>query len=325
MGPEVRFDWTGTIGEVILGATRNDGGTRKISYRIGGGTALPFIETGVASLSPLVAFEICDNPQYWPPIIQKYCGDVVGDVAQWARAAETVYGADLVRLYLTSTRQRDFSDIASAGKTVEEVLRATAIPLIIEGSNEPKIDSEVFRVCGEVAQGERLLLGTAEAGRYRSIAAAALAYNHSLIAQSPIDINLAKQLNILLREIGVQRDHIVIDPYTGTLGYGFEYSYSAIERIRFAALKGDTDLAMPMICSAIDSLTIKEVREADPAVQDEMAVKWEFYTAIAAAAAGAEVVCVRHPGTVGMLKKAFADMKNTSTPDGAESHGTQGA
>ena len=181
-------------------------------------------------------------------------------LSDWAKAAETVYGADLVRLYLTSTRSRNFSDIASIGKTVESVLDATALPLIIEGSNEPKIDSDVFQKCGETGQGERLLLGTAEAGRYRSIAAAALAYNHSLIAQSPIDVNLAKQLNILLREIGVQRDHIMIDPYTGALGYGFEYSYSAMERIRFSALKGDTDLAMPIISSAVDSLTIKEVQ-----------------------------------------------------------------
>jgi acetyl-CoA decarbonylase/synthase complex subunit delta len=102
----------------------------------------------------------------------------------------------------------------------------------------------------------------------------------------------------------------MIDPYTGALGYGFEYSYSAMERIRFSALKGDTDLAMPMICSAIDSLTIKEVREADPALQDEMAIQWEFYTGIAAAVAGAEIICVRHPKTVGMLKNAFASMKS---------------
>jgi acetyl-CoA decarbonylase/synthase complex subunit delta len=309
MGYNVHFDWTGSIGEVVLGATKSDGGTRKISYRIGGGTTLPFLEAGTVSRSPLVAFELCDNPQYWSPIVRNYCGDLVDSVQDWVKTAGSTYGADLIRLYLTSTKQRDFSDIGSIGKTMETVLAATDLPLIIEGSNEPRIDSEVFQKCGETGEGERLLLGTAEAGRYRSIAAAALAYNHSVIAQSPIDVNLAKQLNILLREIGLQRDHIVIDPYTGTLGYGFEYSYSAMERIRFSALKGDTDLSMPMICSAIDSLTIKEVREADPQVQNEMAVKWEFYTGIAAAAAGAEIVCVRHPETIGMLKDAFENLK----------------
>ncbi|HWS21690.1 MAG TPA: acetyl-CoA decarbonylase/synthase complex subunit delta [Methanoregula sp.] len=310
MGYDLNFGWNGTIGQVILGATRAEGGTRTISYRIGGGTTLQFLDGNPPSPSPLVALEICDNPEYWSPIIKNYCGDLVNNVHEWSKAAEKIYKADLVRLYLTSTRQRNFSDISSVGKTVETVLSATALPLIIDGSNEPKIDSEVYQKCGETAQGERILLGTAEAGRYRSIAAAALAYNHSLIAQSPIDVNLAKQLNILLREIGMQRDHIMIDPYTGALGYGFEYSYSAMERIRFSALKGDTDLAMPVICSAIDSLTIKEVREAEPALQDEMATQWEFYTGIAAAVAGAEIICVRHPKTVAMLKNAFSGMRS---------------
>ena len=314
MAFDVNFGWTATIGEVVLGATKADGGTRRLAYRIGGGTTLPFLEGRSDFVSPLIALEICDDPVVWSPIVKRYCGDLINSVSEWTKAADSMYGADLMRLYLTSTRQRNFTDIPSVGKCVGDVLSASSLPLVIEGSNEPKIDSDVFRICGEVAQGERLLLGTAEAGRYRSIAAAALAYNHSIIAQSPIDINLAKQLNILLREIGVQRDHIVIDPYTGALGYGFEYSYSAMERIRFSALKGDTDLAMPMCCSAIDSLTIKEVREAEPDAQDEMAIQWEFYTNIAAAAAGAEIVCVRHPGTIPLLRKAFAEMKKTCTP-----------
>ncbi|WP_292427913.1 acetyl-CoA decarbonylase/synthase complex subunit delta [Methanoregula sp.] len=312
MIPEPNFGWTSTVGEVILGATRAEGGTRSRSYRIGGGTTLPFMEKGITSPSPLIAFEICDDSRFWSPIINEFCGDLIHDPGAWAKTAETTYGADLVRLCLTSTRQRDFSDIPTLGKTVETVLASTTLPLILEGSNEPKIDSEVFLKCGETGQGERLLLGTAEAGRYRSIAAAALAYNHSIIAQSPIDINLAKQLNILLTEIGVQKDHIVIDPYTGALGYGFEYSYSAMERIRFSALKGDADLAMPMICAPSDSLTIKEVREADTGVRNAIAVEWEFATSLAAAVAGAEIVCVRHPDTVKRLKAAFTGLKTRS-------------
>ncbi len=309
MGYDMNFGWTGAVGEVTIGSTKTEGGTRSVSYKIGGCKTLPFLETPEKKRTgPLIAFEICDNPVFWPPVIREYCGDLVNSPAEWAKTAERDYRPDLIRLYLTSTRQRNFSDIPATGKAVETVLSATSLPLVIEGSNEPKIDSEVFQSCGEAGQGERMLLGTAEASRYRSIAAAALAYNHSVIAQSPIDVNLAKQLNILLREIGVQQDHIVIDPYTGSLGYGFEYSFSAMERIRYSALKGDEDLAMPMICSAIDSLTIKEVREAPPEQADEFAAVWEFTTGIAAAVAGAEIICVRHPKTVGMLKDAFASM-----------------
>ncbi len=308
MGLTPPFDWTGSVGTVTLGATAAEGGTRSVSYRIGGGTTLPLLPGGNPGHAPLVAFEICDDIKLWPAIALKACGNVTGDIAAWAKIAENTYQADVIRLYLTSTRQRNFSDFAKIKTTVRAVLDATTLPVIIEGSNEPAIDSEVFLACGEAGQGERLLLGTAEAGRYRSIAAAALAYNHGVIAQSPIDINLAKQLNILLREIGVPNNQIVIDPYTGTLGYGFEYSFSAMERIRFAALKGDADLAMPMICSAIDSLNIKEVRDANPAGQDRMAISWECYAGIAAAAAGAEIVCVRHPGSVALLKDTFSHL-----------------
>ena len=315
MGFDADFGWTGRIDEVVIGATPSEGGTRSVSYRLGGSATLPFLENKGPG-NPLVALELCDNPVFWPPIIRNYCGDLVDNLGEWAKSAEKTYHADLVRLYLTSTKQRGFSDIVSTGKAVETVLSATGLPLIIEGSNEPKIDSEVFLSCGEAGQGERLLLGTAEAGRYRSIAAAALAYNHAVIAQSPIDINLAKQLNILLREIGVQHDHIVIDPYTGALGYGFEYSFSAMERIRYSAFKGDGDLAMPMICSSPDSLTIKEVREAEGPAQDDFAVKWEFYTGIAAAVAGAEIICVRHPKTIPMLKEAFSGMSAGDWPAG---------
>jgi len=302
-------DLTGKIGGVVVGATKADGGTRAVSYGLGGESDLPFIgvKTGQGSI-PLVAFEICDDPDYWSPIVTSYAGDLVRDTPEWARAAEKQYGADLVRLYLTSTKRRGFEDFSLITRVMEGVLSGTGLPLIVEGSNEPAIDSEVFQRCGEAGQGERMLLGTAEAGRYRSVAAAAMAYNHSVVAQSPIDINLAKQLNILLREIGVKADHIVIDPYTGTLGYGFEYSYSVIERIRYAALKGDTDLAMPMITSATDSLSVKEVREAGPAFRDDIAVAWEFYAALSSAVAGSSIVCVRHPKTVPLLKQAFREL-----------------
>jgi acetyl-CoA decarbonylase/synthase complex subunit delta len=294
---------------VTLGATKAGGGTRSVSYRIGGWTDLPFLGPHPAGVrSPLVALEVCDDPKNWPAVVTRDLGDLCGDVAAWAREAERRFAADLVRLVLTSTRDRSFSDFPAVGRTVEAVLSATSLPLVIEGSSEPDLDREVFQRCGEAGAGEKLLLGTAEADRYRSVAAAALAYGHSVAAQSPIDINLAKQLNILLREIGVPHDRIVIDPYTGALGYGFEYSYSVMERIRDAALKGDRDLAMPMISQAPDSLTVKEVRDAPPEGQREIAVRWEFGFALSAAIAGADIVSVRHPETVKLLRVAFGNL-----------------
>lgn len=297
--------WTGQIGTVVLGATRSEGGSRSVAYTIGGERDLPCIGSPPSGHRPLVVYEICDDPAIWPPVVREFLKDRTLEPGAWAREAGDQWSPDLIRLVLTSTRKRDFQDFAAIRNTVEEVLQQSPLPLVIEGSIDPTIDSEVFAACGEAGEGERLLLGTAEAGRYRSIAAAALAYGHAVIAQSPIDINLAKQLNILLRETGVPADRIVIDPYTGALGYGFEYSFSVMERIRTSALKGDTDLAMPIFSSAPDTLTIKEVREADAGIRQRVAVLWEFSTALASVFAGASMVGVRHPETIPLLQDAI--------------------
>jgi len=310
------FDWSGRLNPVTIGATREEGGTRSAHYTIGGDEDLPFLSGNGSGAGPLVAFEICDDPGIWSPIVAADEGDVVNDPGEWARHAEREHHPDLIRLYLNSTRRRGFSDFSGISRTVESVLQATGLPLIIEGSIDPAIDSDVFQRCGEAAEGERVLLGTAEAGRYRSIAAAAMAYHHPMIAQSPIDINLAKQLNILLREIGVPSDRIVIDPYTGALGYGFEYSYSVMERIRFSALRGDGDLAMPMISAPVDSLNVREIREAPPGEQGQAAVMWEYVSALSAAVAGAAIVCVRHPGTVTLVKESLAGLSGEQPAGG---------
>ena len=309
MGISTISDWTGQIGELVIGATGSEGGTRSRVIRVGGERDLPCIGSPPSGHTPVVAYEIADDSSLWPAVAAKAAGEVTGDPAAWARYAEKEVRPDLVRLYLTSTKRRGYSESAGIRKTIEDVLQATALPLIVEGSNDPAIDSEVYQKIGEAAAGERILLGTAEANRYRSVAAAAMAYGHSIIAQSPIDINLAKQLNILLREIGIPRDRIAIDPYTGALGYGFEYSYSVMERIRNAALKGDTDLAMPMISSAIDTLGVKEVREAGGDNERQVAVAWEFYAMFAAVLAGASIVSVRHPNTVPLLKRACESLR----------------
>lgn len=297
--------WTSSIREVTIGATTAEGGTRRISYRIGGESDLPCISQG---RKPLIAFEICDDPALWPDVVRSACTKLVDDPPAWAEYVDTTLHADLIRLNLTSTRRRNFDTYDSVGKIVKAVLAATSLPLIIEGSTDVEIDSEVFQRCGEAGEKEKLVLGTAEAARYRSVAAAAIAYGHSVIAQSPIDVNLAKQLNILLREAGVPDDRIIIDPYTGALGYGFEYTYSTMERIRFAALKGDADLAVPMICAPSDTLTIKEIRGA--VHNHETAVSWEVATSVAAALAGATILVVRHPGSLYQLKKAIDSLWN---------------
>ncbi len=308
-------DWTGEIGTVVIGAGRSEGGTRRSSVTIGGERDLPYLGDPPSGHKPLIAYEICDDSSLWPAPVTAYLGNVTLDPAAWAKRAEQELAPDLIRLVLTSTRSRGFSDPSTISATVENVLQATGLPLIVEGSNDPSLDSGVFRRIGEAGEGERLLIGTAEAGRYRSVAASAMAFGHLVVAQSPIDINLAKQLNILLREIGLPHERIVIDPYTGALGYGFEYSYSVMERIRTSALKGDTDLTMPMISAAPDSLSVKEVRETDPKKSEGIAVAWELATMLSATIAGASIVCVRHPSTILPLREGISALWGDCGPE----------
>ncbi len=312
MAEKGTYEWSSRVGVVKIGATKSEGGTRGKSYTIGGSSNIPFFSE---KNPPRIALEICDDIAFWPGLLKDNLPDITADVSEWAKKGEMEWGADLIRVYLTSTKKKHFSDFPGIKKVIDEILSGTTLPLIIEGSDSPEIDSDVFLNCGEAGSGERLLLGTAEADRYRSVAAAAIAYNHAVIAQSPIDINLAKQLNILLRETGMPDNSIIIDSYTGALGYGFEYSYSTIERIRYAALKGDDDLAMPIISSAPDTLGVREVRESPPETKYETAIQWEFGTALSSLVAGASIVCVRLPETIKLLKTAIIDLSSPSVED----------
>ena len=134
------------VREVRLGATRAEGGTREVSYVIGGERDLPFLGNRPDRL--LVALEVCDDPRFSPPVVRDYVGDLANNPDEWARAAERTYGADLVRLNFTSTKQRRFDAFGEIATTMDQVLAATIRPLIVEGSSEPELDSEVFRRCG---------------------------------------------------------------------------------------------------------------------------------------------------------------------------------
>ena len=148
MAYDAPTDWSGAIGRVQVGATEGEGGTRKVSYRIGGNEGLPFVEPNDGLSRPLVAYELCDDPSFWSPLVIERIGAMAADLACWTRAAETDLGADLVRLYLTSTKVRGFADFDGIGAAVRTVLESTALPLIVEGPNETAIESEAFRRIG---------------------------------------------------------------------------------------------------------------------------------------------------------------------------------
>jgi acetyl-CoA decarbonylase/synthase complex subunit delta len=201
-----------------------------------------------------------------------------------------------------------------AVKAVKAVLGATGLPLIVWGPGQAEKDNELLVPVAEAAKGEKLTLGICEEKNYRTIVATAMANGHLVQCRTPMDVNLSKQLNILVSDMGMPNDRIIIDPTTGALGYGIEYGYSVMERLRLAALQGDAMTQQPMIVTpGFEAWKAKEskVGEGVPAAWGnwrERAVHWETLTAIALVESGADILVLRHPESVKRIKAAISEL-----------------
>jgi acetyl-CoA decarbonylase/synthase complex subunit delta len=314
--PEVKETWSGKIIEVTLGAGPDQGGTRGTTVTVGGETTLPFLHfEGSMPRSPRIAVEVSDRePDDWSDLLRQSWGEVLSDPAAWAARAEEV-GADLIALCLDSAHpERGDTGPSEARKTVRRVLEATSLPLIVYGPGQREKDNEVLVAAAEEAAGERIALGNCEEKNYRTIVAAALANGHVVIAKTPIDVNLAKQLNVLLADMGMGRDRIIGDPTTGALGYGIEYTYSVMERVRLAALTGDSALQQPMIVTVgYEAWRQKEARTGQDVPEQwgdwaQRGILWEANTAVTLLNTGADIVVLRHPASIPLVKRAITEL-----------------
>jgi acetyl-CoA decarbonylase/synthase complex subunit delta len=305
--------WTGAIREVTIGATSAEGGTRSRKVAVGGETTLPFLHfEGRIPHPPVIAVEVQDRyPQDWSPLLLEAWGDVLKSPTAWAQKAEAL-GADLIALSLKSASpDGGNTGAAEARVAVESVLKATGLPLIVYGPGQAEKDNEVLVAAAEVAKGERIALGNCEDKNYRTIVAAALAHGHLVIARSPIDVNLAKQLNILINDMRLEMDRILVDPTTGALGYGLEYTYSVMERLRLAALTGDSMTQQPMICTVGEEAWRAKETKVNVGVPEawgdwrERSVIWEVLTATTLIEAGADIVVLRHPESIALVRAAI--------------------
>ena len=307
--------WTGTVREVQLGATADGGGTRSHTVAVGGMNTLPFLSfEGQVSHRPQIAAEIrATNPSAeWPEPLVKAWGDALSDPAAWAKAAEAA-GADLIVLQLTPTDSAGAPMTpAAARKALRAALGATGLPLIILGTGQAELDNELLLAVAEEGAGERLLLGPCEDKNYRTLVAAALANGHLVTSKTPMDVNLAKQLTILIHDMGLPLDRIVMDPTTGALGYGIEYGYSVMERLRLAALQGDGMTQQPMIVTpGEEAWRTKEARAGEGVPEGwgdwaARAINWETLTAAALVESGADIIVLRHPESIRRVKKMIA-------------------
>ena len=307
----------GRVRTVTLGATSEKGGTRSHTVKIGGSTSSPFhFFEGENPHPPVVAMEVFDQvPAKYPDFLRDHYRDVIDKPSAMAKKCVDEYGADLISVRLEGTHpEKGNRSAEEAAEIVKQVLESVSVPIIVTGhSHFEKINEVMKKVC-EATAGENCLINYVETDNYKTIAAACLAYKHTLVAQTPIDVNLAKQLNILLTDMNFPAEKIVMDPLTGTLGYGLEYTYSIMERIRNDGLAGDKMLAFPMLINpGYETFRVKESRSSEKEYPEwgdleARGAYWEIATTMSLLVAGAELIIMYHPRAVGVVKKKIEEM-----------------
>jgi 5,10-methylenetetrahydrofolate reductase/CO dehydrogenase/acetyl-CoA synthase delta subunit len=297
---------TGVIREVILGEGEK-------ALTVGGSATLPFhLFEGDMTHAPCVAFEILDSePEEWPDVLGRYYSDVFSDPVAWARKCIEDYGAKAICLSLISTDPNGMNrPSGEAARKAQSVIEGVDVPVILWGSGNAEKDTETLREVTSLVDdidNRKVCLGPLSDANYRSLGATAMAFRLPVVASTPIDVNLAKQLNILLENLGVSLDQIVMDPAIGAVGYGLEYSYSVMERIRLAALtQQDEKLQVPFICNlGREVWKAKECRLPSDAYmgdQERRGVLMEAITASILLFAGGEVMVMRHPRAIALTE-----------------------
>jgi CO dehydrogenase/acetyl-CoA synthase delta subunit len=307
--PKVKY--SGTIREIKLGKPGSE-------VVVGGETSYNFYSfEGRTPNAPKLALQVLDiEPEEWAQEALEPFKDVLNDPVAWAKKCVDEYKADIVCLWLAGTdpNGKDLS-AAHAAETAKKVAEAIDVPLIVWGVSSDEKNTEVLKAVAESCAGMNVVLGPLTEGNYKQVGAAAIAYKHTVAANSPIDINLAKQLNILLENLGVPNDKLLIDPTTGSVGYGMEYCYSIMERIRQAALtQNDDKLQYPIINNIAEEVwKTKEAKlttEDDPKLGDAAirGINLEAITALSALQAGSDLLILRHPKTLAHIRKYLSDI-----------------
>lgn len=303
--------YTGKINVLKLGKDNT-------GISVGGEAALPFYSfEGEIPNKPIIAIEVYDTkPSDWPQVVSKYYSDVFDDPVKWAQKSISEYGADAICLKLSKINPDagDMSpeDAAEITKTVRESISR---PLIVYGTGPMEKIAEVMKKISEKNKDSNILMGWVEEDNYKTTAAAAMAYNNNVIALNPLDVNIAKQLNILLTQLELPADRIAMDPSSSGLGYGIEYCYSAMERLKIAALIQDDKMTqMPIISNIAPEIwKVKEVKENEENYpqwgnQEERGINWETISCMSMLLSGTNILVMRHPKAVNIIKEFIKEL-----------------
>jgi len=307
--PQISEGFTGTVNRVTIGATKEAGGTRTSTVTVGGARNVVYGGSPEdAGEKPVIAIDVLDaRPEDWTDVLAEPYKDVLDNPSDWARKCVEEFGAELICLKFEGIHpdKKDL-DASHAVKVTEEVLKAVGVPLVLWGCGNDEKDNQVMPKVSEAAKGENCLIGIVKEDNYKALTAIALADGHNLITGAPLDINIAKQVNILASDMGFPLERIVTFQATGALGYGIEYAYSIQERQRLAALGGDKMMAMPAICDVgYEAWRAKEAKLADaPGWGDvkDRGPMWEAATAICLLQAGVDIIRMRHPRAIATIR-----------------------
>jgi acetyl-CoA decarbonylase/synthase complex subunit delta len=313
---DVKEQWTATINQVTVGATKAEGGTRAKTITVGGQTTLPFLTfEGAIPNQPVLAGYVADVVPDWPDMLVQAIGKEINSPAEWARKCVEEYKVDMISLKMIGADPAGKNrSAAECAKVVQDVLKAVNVPLAIWGCGSDEKDNQVLPECSQAAKGENCLIGSAKEANYRTVVAICKSDKHKVIAQAPVDINLGKQINILLQDAGYDLKDVVMFQTTAALGYGFDYVFTILERARIAGLKGDKLMAMPQICDVGG-----EVYRIKEAVVDEDILPgwgklskrgpmWEAACASGYLQAGADILVMAHPDAIKSVQAVIQQM-----------------
>jgi len=315
--PDVTEKWTNSINTVTLGATAEQGGTRGKTVTVGGETTLPLLTAeGEIPNPPVIAGLVADVvPEGWPEILKTAIGGEIASPAEWAQKCVQEWNTDLVCLKLAGANPQGANRSADeVAGTVKAVLEAVDVPLIIWGCGDEEKDNEVLPACSQAAKGENCLIGAATETNYRTLGAIGTADKHKLIGEAPVDINIAKQVNILLQDAGFDLKDVVMCQVTAALGYGFDYVYTIFERVRIAGLKGDKYMALPQIANVgWEVWKIKETLAGEDQLpgwgtHEQRGPRWEASTAAGYIQAGADILTLAHPESIAAVQSSIRAM-----------------
>ncbi len=314
--PAVKERWTSKINEVTIGATAEQGGTRGSTVTVGGATTLPALsfEGDIPNKCAVAGF-VSDVVPDWPEFLKKDIGGEINDPSEWAEKCVKEYGVDMISLKMigadTTLGDKSPEDCA---KVVESVLKAVDVPLIIWGCGDEDKDNLILPACSQAAKGENCLIGSAKEANYKTIVAICQADKHKIISEAPVDINIGKQVNILLQDAGFDLKDVIMIQTTAALGYGLDYVYTILERARTTGLKGDKLMACPQICDVGG-----ETYRVKDAIADEDALPgwgpvskrgpmWEAACAGDYLQAGADILVLAHPTAISATQKLIEGM-----------------